>query len=60
MRLPTSYNEIKVLEWDGLDIILITGEGYSASPLVDVAVIGKILFNAMRGFLSYRKEFSFY
>jgi uncharacterized radical SAM protein YgiQ len=46
MFLPTTRKEMKELGWDGLDIILITGDGYIDSPFVGVAVIGKILVNA--------------
>ena len=46
MFLPTTRKEMKELGWDGLDIILITGDGYIDSPFVGVAVIGKILLNA--------------
>ena len=46
MFLPTTQKEMKELGWDGLDIILITGDGYIDSPLIGVAVIGKILLNA--------------
>ena len=46
MFLPTTRKEMKELGWDGLDIILITGDGYIDSPFVGVAVIGKILLDA--------------
>jgi uncharacterized radical SAM protein YgiQ len=46
MFLPTTKKELKKLGWDGLDIILVTGDGYIDSPFVGVAVIGKILLNA--------------
>ncbi len=34
------------LGWDGLDVILVTGDGYIDSPFVGVAVVGKVLVNA--------------
>ena len=34
------------LGWDQLDIILVTGDSYIDSPLMGVAVIGKVLLNA--------------
>jgi uncharacterized radical SAM protein YgiQ len=37
---------MKQLGWDGIDIILITGDSYIDSPLVGAAVIGKVLLNA--------------
>ena len=46
MFLPTTQKEVKELGWDGLDIILITGDAYIDSPFVGVAVIGKVLLNA--------------
>ncbi|MBN2178748.1 MAG: YgiQ family radical SAM protein [Deltaproteobacteria bacterium] len=46
MFLPTTQKEMNELGWDGLDIILITGDGYIDSPFVGVAVIGKILLDA--------------
>ncbi len=46
MFLPTTPGEIKELGWDGLDVILVTGDAYIDSPFVGVAVIGKILLDA--------------
>jgi uncharacterized radical SAM protein YgiQ len=46
MFLPTTKKEIKELGWDRLDVILVTGDSYIDSPLVGVAVIGKVLLNA--------------
>jgi len=46
MFLPTTRKEMKELGWNGLDIILITGDGYIDSPFIGVSVIGKILLNA--------------
>ena len=45
MFLPTTKKEIKELGWDRLDVILVTGDSYIDSPLVGVAVIGKVLFD---------------
>ena len=46
MFLPTTKKEVKQLGWDGLDVILITGDSYIDSPFVGVSVIGKVLLNA--------------
>jgi len=46
MFLPTTKKEVNQLGWDNLDIILITGDSYIDSPLVGVAVIGKVLLNS--------------
>ena len=46
MFLPTNIDEAKVLGWDKLDIILITGDTYIDSPFIGAAVIGKVLVNA--------------
>jgi len=46
MFLPTTRKEMNELGWDGLDVILITGDGYIDSPFIGVAVIGKILLDA--------------
>jgi uncharacterized radical SAM protein YgiQ len=44
--LPTTKKELKTLDWDACDIILITGDTYVDSPFIGVAVIGKVLLNA--------------
>jgi len=44
--LPTTKKEIKLLGWDALDVILITGDSYIDSPFIGVAVIGKVLLKA--------------
>jgi len=44
--LPTTIKEIKNLGWDELDVVLVTGDSYIDSPLVGVAVIGKVLLQA--------------
>jgi uncharacterized radical SAM protein YgiQ len=46
MFLPTTLNEAKRLGWDGLDVILVTGDSYIDSPFIGTAVIGKVLLKA--------------
>ena len=46
MFLPTTIHEMKTLGWDGLDVILVTGDAYIDSPHIGVAVIGKALLKA--------------
>jgi uncharacterized radical SAM protein YgiQ len=46
MFLPTTSREMKTLGWDGLDIILVTGDAYIDSPHIGVAVVGKALLKA--------------
>jgi uncharacterized radical SAM protein YgiQ len=46
MFLPTTTDEVKTLGWDGLDVILVTGDSYIDSPFIGAAVIGKVLHNA--------------
>ena len=46
MFLPTTKKEIKLLGWEALDVILVTGDSYIDSPFIGVAVIGKVLLNA--------------
>ena len=43
MFLPTTPEELKILGWDALDIILVSGDSYIDSPYMGVAVIGKLL-----------------
>ena len=43
MFLPTTPKEVKQLNWDTLDVILVTGDAYIDSPFMGVAVIGKVL-----------------
>ncbi len=43
MFLPTTMDEAKRLGWDGLDVILVTGDSYIDSPFIGTAVIGKVL-----------------
>jgi uncharacterized radical SAM protein YgiQ len=46
MFLPTTLEEVKKLGWDGLDIILVSGDSYIDSPFIGTAVIGKVLLQA--------------
>jgi uncharacterized radical SAM protein YgiQ len=46
MFLPTTKAELQKLDWDQLDVILITGDSYIDSPFIGVAVIGKVLLDA--------------
>ena len=46
MFLPTTLDEVKRLGWDGLDVILVTGDSYIDSPFIGTAVIGKVLVKA--------------
>ncbi len=46
MFLPTTIHEMKTLGWDGLDVILVTGDAYIDSPHIGVAVVGKALLKA--------------
>ena len=43
MFLPTTREEMQKLGWDGLDIILVTGDTYIDSPYIGAAVIGNLL-----------------
>jgi len=46
MFLPATRPELDNLEWDQLDIILVTGDSYIDSPFIGIAVIGKVLAHA--------------
>ncbi|MCX5868607.1 MAG: YgiQ family radical SAM protein [Proteobacteria bacterium] len=46
MFIPTTTDELKKLSWDGLDVILVTGDTYIDSPFIGISVIGKVLLNA--------------
>ena len=46
MFLPTTREEMDILGWDRLDVILITGDSYIDSPFIGTAVIGKVLQRA--------------
>jgi len=41
--LPMTRDEMNSRGWDELDIILVTGDAYIDSPLIGVALIGKLL-----------------
>ncbi|WP_457552647.1 YgiQ family radical SAM protein [Desulfobacula sp.] len=43
MFLPTTKEEVKKLNWSGLDVILVTGDSYIDSPFIGIAIIGKVL-----------------
>jgi len=42
MFLPTTFEEVKHLGWDALDVILVTGDSCIDSPFFGGAVIGKV------------------
>ena len=46
MFIPTTRDECKVLGWEKLDIVLITGDSYVDSPFIGVSVIGQVLLKA--------------
>ncbi len=46
MFLPTTIKEVKALNWQTLDIILISGDSYIDSPFMGVSLIGKVLVDA--------------
>lgn len=46
MFLPTTKTEMKKLNWDKLDIILVTGDTYIDSSYIGAAVIGRVLADA--------------
>jgi uncharacterized radical SAM protein YgiQ len=41
--LPTTRQDMHARGWDGLDVILVTGDTYIDSPYMGVAVIGRVL-----------------
>lgn len=41
--LPTSVKEMKALGWDGVDVVLFSGDAYVDHPAFGVAVIGRTL-----------------
>ncbi|MCP3875917.1 MAG: YgiQ family radical SAM protein [Desulfobacteraceae bacterium] len=45
MFLPTTMKEVKDLNWEKLDVILVTGDSYIDSPYMGVAIIGKVLID---------------
>jgi uncharacterized radical SAM protein YgiQ len=46
MFLPTTREEMRALQWDQLDVILVTGDSYIDSPYIGAALIGKLLAGA--------------
>jgi uncharacterized radical SAM protein YgiQ len=44
--LPTTPEEVRRRGWDQLDVILVSGDSYIDSPLIGVAVIGRVLEQA--------------
>lgn len=46
MFLPVTKNEMKALNWDKCDVILVSGDTYIDSPYIGISVIGHILSNA--------------
>ncbi|MEA3352620.1 MAG: YgiQ family radical SAM protein [Campylobacterota bacterium] len=45
MFIPTTKEELKKLNWDQLDIILVSGDTYIDSPYSGMAIIGKLLID---------------
>ena len=45
MFIPTTKQECKKLNWNQLDVILISGDTYIDTPYSGIAIIGKILIN---------------
>jgi uncharacterized radical SAM protein YgiQ len=44
--LPTTAEEVRQRGWNGLDVILVTGDSYIDSPFIGAAVIGRVLEQA--------------
>ena len=44
--LPTTPQEVCTRGWEGLDVILVTGDTYIDSPYLGAAVIGRVLLEA--------------
>ena len=44
--LPTTRQEVHARGWDGLDVILVTGDTYVDSPYIGAVVIGRVLLEA--------------
>jgi uncharacterized radical SAM protein YgiQ len=44
--IPAIREEVQKLNWDSLDIILVTGDAYIDSPYMGVSVIGQVLMDA--------------
>jgi len=45
MFIPTTKEELEKLNWQQLDIILISGDTYIDTPYSGIAIVGKILIN---------------
>ena len=43
MFIPTTKEELKKLNWNELDIILVSGDTYIDSPYSGMAIIGQLL-----------------
>jgi uncharacterized radical SAM protein YgiQ len=46
MYIPTTQDELKLLGWNQLDVVLVTGDSYVDSPYFGVAIIGKVLIES--------------
>ncbi|MCD6576435.1 MAG: YgiQ family radical SAM protein [Anaerolineaceae bacterium] len=44
--LPTTLEEVQQRGWDGLDVVLVSGDSYIDSPYIGAAVIGRVLEEA--------------
>jgi hypothetical protein len=40
--LPTNLREVRIREWDSLDVILFSGDAYIDHPAFGPAVIGRL------------------
>ena len=45
MFLPTTKEELKKLNWDKLDVILVNGDTYIDTPYSGIAIVGKLLLD---------------
>ncbi len=43
MFLPTTPEELDERNWEQLDVILVTGDAYTDSPLIGISVVGHVL-----------------
>lgn len=46
MFIPTTAEEVRSLGWDGLDVILVSGDTYIDSPSMGMSIIGHVLIDA--------------
>ncbi len=44
--IPATPGEVRDMGWDGLDVVLVTGDAYIDSPYSGAAVIGRVLMDA--------------